>query len=292
MLFYGEGGGEVNVGGGIGDSRTPGYDQIGTVWLAVLHLLTLPLVSNDRWWQSGLAGAIPSSACFVLAGIFLFAAMRRAAKSSAAAWAALGLFALNPNLLYLQSTPMMEPVFLAGFMALLYFTVLFRDTQSVGAVIGAALASLAGLLGVIRKRLFWPVFLVSLPPMCYLWSMHAGQTPIFVPQLWFGSYYNTRYALSVLPLLAIAGGCLPLLAGNKLRPFIAVAVVVLGAMPWLLHREPQNWICWRESQVNSEARRAWTPDAAQFMQSQYRPGEGIFTSLGDLAARLLAAGIP
>src|SRR5260370_5951628 len=41
---------------------------------------------------------------------------------------------------------MMEPVFLAGFMALLYFTILFRDTQSVGAVIGAALASLAASL--------------------------------------------------------------------------------------------------------------------------------------------------
>src|SRR5260370_1153500 len=146
MLFYGEGGGEVNVGGGIGDSRTPGYDQIGTVWLPLLHVMTLPLVGNDRWWRSGLAGAIPSSACFVLAGLFLFAAMRRAAESSAAAWAALGLFALNPNLLYLQSTPMMEPVFLGGFMALLYFTILFRDTQSVGAVIGAALASLAASL--------------------------------------------------------------------------------------------------------------------------------------------------
>jgi hypothetical protein len=403
-LFYGDAESHLNIARRIVDSRTPGYDQIGTVWLPLLHVLTLPLVGNDSWWRSGLAGAIPSSACFVLAGIFLFAAMRRAAQSSSVAWAALGLFALNPNLLYLQSTPMMEPVFLAGFMALLYFTILFRDTQSFGAVIGAALASLAaslsrydgwfvipfvilyfllaarrrkllmaglfaaiaavgplywlghnwwlynnplefyngpyspsaiyqralaqkmdpypgdhdwgkawlffrtaawlcagwgtmiagavGLLGVIRKRLFWPVFLVSLPPMFYLWSMHAGQIPIFVPQLWFGSYYNTRYALSVLPLLAIAGGCLSLLAGKRVRPFIAVAVIVLGAMPWLIHHEPDNWICWKESQVNSEARRAWTRDAALFLKSQYRTGEGIFTSLGDLAGVLREAGIP
>jgi len=145
-LFYGDAEAHLNIARRVVDSRTPGYDQLGTVWLPLLHLLTLPLVSRDGWWRNGLAGAIPSSACFVLAGIFLFAAMRRAAKSSAVAWAALGLFALNPNLLYLQSTPMMEPVFLAGFMALLYFTLLFRDTQSFGAVIGAALASLAASL--------------------------------------------------------------------------------------------------------------------------------------------------
>jgi hypothetical protein len=403
-LFYGDAEAHLTIARRIADSRTPGYDQLGTVWLPLLHVLALPFVSHDNWWRSGIAGAVPSSACFVLAGIFLFAAMHRAAQSSAVAWAALGLFALNPNMLYLQSIPMMEPVFLAGFMALLYFTILFRDTQSFGAVIGAAIASLIaslsrydgwfvipfvtlyilfaarrrkllmaaifgaiaalgplywlahnwwlynnplefyngpyspraiyeralaqkmdpypgdhdwrkawlffrtavwlcagwgamlagalGLLGVVRKRLFWPMFLVSLPPMFYLWSMHAGQTPIFVPQLWFGSYYNTRYALSVLPLLAIAGGCLPLLAGNRFRPFVAIAVVLLGVTPWLIHCEPDAWICWKESQVNSEGRRAWTHDAAQFLKSQYRPGEGIFTSLGDLAGILREAGIP
>lgn len=403
-LFYGDAESHLNIARRIVDSRTPGYDQLGTVWLPLLHLLALPLVKDDSWWRSGLAGAVPSSACFVIAGMFLFAAMRRAVNSSAVAWASAGLFALNPNLLYLQATPMMEPVFLAGFMVLLYFTILFRDTQSLGAVVGAAIASLAaslsrydgwfvipfvtlyfllaarrrrfvtvvifatiaalgplywlghnwwlynnplefyngpysakaiyhralaqkmdpypgdhdwrkawlffrtaawmctgwgamiagaiGLAGVIRKRLFWPVFLVSLPPLFYLWSMHEGQIPIFVPQLWFNSYYNTRYALSVLPLFAIAGGCLPLLASNKLRAFIAVAVIVVATMPWLMHRRPDDWICWKESQVNSETRRAWTRDAARFLHGQYRPGEGIFTSLGDLAGILREAGIP
>ncbi len=61
-------------------------------------------------------------------------------------WRRLGLFALNPNLLYLQSTPMTEPVSLACLMALLYFTVLFRETQSFAAVVGAGVASLAASL--------------------------------------------------------------------------------------------------------------------------------------------------
>src|SRR5439155_5489081 len=98
------------------DSRTPGFDQLGTVWLPMPHLLMAPLVSNDRLWRNGLAGAIPSAAAFVLAGAFLFAAAKSALSSRAAGFAAAGVFALNPNLLYLQSTPMTEPIFLAFLM--------------------------------------------------------------------------------------------------------------------------------------------------------------------------------
>ncbi len=145
-LYYGDAEAHLNIARRILDSRTPGYDQIGTSWLPLPHLLALALVGNDSLWRNGLAGAIPSSVCFVLAGVFLFAAMRRATQSSAAAFAALGLFALNPNLLYLQATPMTEPVFLAGLMAVLYFSVWFRDEQSLWAVTGAAIASLAASL--------------------------------------------------------------------------------------------------------------------------------------------------
>jgi len=67
-------------------------------------------------------------------------------QSSAAAFASAGILALNPNLLYLQATPMTEPIFLAGFMALLYCTILFRDTQSLWAVAGAGIASIAASL--------------------------------------------------------------------------------------------------------------------------------------------------
>ena len=64
--------------------------------------------------------------------------------------------------------------------------------------------------------MFWPVFLAALPPLFYIWSMHSGGTPIFVPTLWPFSYYNTRYALAALPLLAIAGGSLVLLGAATL----------------------------------------------------------------------------
>jgi Dolichyl-phosphate-mannose-protein mannosyltransferase len=404
-LYYGDAEAHLNIARRIVDSRTPGYDQIGSPWLPLPAALTLLLVRYDPWWRNGLAGAIPSSACFVLAGVFLFAAVRRAMNSSAAAAAALGIFALNPNLLYLQSTPMTESVFLAGFMAVLYCTVLFRDTQSLWAVGGAGMASLAaslsryegwflipfvtlyflfvarrrrlvaalvfgaiaslgplywlahnwwlysnplefyngpysakgiyqraldrhmppspgdhdwakawlffrtaarlcagwgavivaaaGLVGVLWRRAFWPLVLTALAPVFYLWSMYSGGSPIFVPQLWFNSYYNTRYGLAAFPLLAIAGAGLVLLGSKRLRPFLAVAAIGVAAAPWLINSKPDSWICWKESQVNSEGRRAWTREAARVLAAEYKPGTGIYTSFGDdMVAVLREAGIP
>ena len=293
-LYYGDAEAHLDIARRVMDSRRPGYDQLGTVWLPLPHLLMLPLVRNDALWRTGLAGAIPSSACFVCAGVFLYAALRRAARSSAVALASLGLLALNPNLLYLQATPMTETVALAALMALLYFTVLFHETQSLAAVMGAGIASIAaslaryegwfvipfvalyflivgrgwkrfgaaalfcaiavlgplywlahnwwlysnplefyngpysavaiyrralaqnmapyrgdhdwqmaalyyltalrlcagltvvviaiaGLAGVLLKRVFWPILFAAIPPLFYVWSMHSGGTPIFVP---------------------------------------------------------------------------------------------------------------
>jgi len=403
-LYYGDAEAHLNIARRIVDSRTRDYDQLGTVWLPLPHLLTLGLIWNDRLWRNGLAGAIPSSTCFVAAGCFLFAAMRRATHSSAVALATLSVFALNPNLLYLQATPMTEAVSLAGLCAVLYFSVRFRETQSWADVAGAAISSLAasltryegwfvlpfvaayflwaarrrklltallfsaiaiagplywlahnwfvysnaleffngpysarsiyqqtldqhvqpypgdhdwrkawlffrtaawrcagsdvvfaavpGLLVALWKRLLWPLFFAALIPFFYLWSMHSGGTPIYVPELWFGSYYNTRYGLAALALLSIAGGSLALAAPQRLRPYVAAGVVMVASVPWLMRPVPDNWICWKESEVNSEARRAWTREAAAFLSKQYRPGQGIFTSFGDLTAIFREAGIP
>ena len=404
-LYYGDAEAHLNIARRIVDSRTPGYDQIGTPWLPLPTILTLTLVHYDPWWRNGLAGAIPSSACFVVACVCLFAAIRRAMRSSAAAFAATGIFALNPNLLYLQATPMTEPVFLAGLMALLYCTVLFRDTQSLWAVLGAGVASLAaslsryegwflipivtlyflfaarsrrpvaalvfgaiaslgplywlahnwwlygnplefyngpysargiyqraldrhmppspgdhdwrkawlffrtaarvcagwgavivagiGLAGALWKRCFWFLLAAALLPIFYVWSMCAGGTPIFLPELWFGSYYNTRYGLAALPLLAIAGAGVVLLAHQRLRPFVAVAAIATAVAPWLIHPAPDNWICWKESQVNSIGRRSWAPAVAQLLRSEYKLGTGIYSSFGDdFVACLREAGIP
>ncbi len=397
-LYYGDAVSHLNIARRIVDSRTPGPNQLGTPWLPLPHLLMIPFVRDDRLWQTGLAGAIPMAGCFVIAATFLFAAAKSVFASRAAGAAAAALFALNPNLLYLQSTPMTEPVFLACLMAVLYFTVLFARTQSMWAAMCAGLAAcagtlaryegwflipfvsvyflvaakrrrfataivfsalavlgpiswlahnawysgdalafyrgegsaqaiqgsayypgkdsweiawlqfrtvtrlclgpalcclgLAGGLAAILKRAIWPLVLLALPPLFYIWSLHSASAPIFVPNLWPHSYYNTRYGLSMLPLTAFAAGALVAWTPLRFRAIGAAIVVLASCAPWLLKPHAGAVITWKESQVNSVARRAWTSEAADFLRSHYQPRSGIFTTFGDITGIFERAGIP
>ncbi len=403
-LYYGDAEAHLNIARRILDSRTPGPDQIGTVWLPLPHLLMLPFVVHDGLWRSGLAGAIPSAICFAAAALFLFAAVRAALDSRAAAWTALAVFAGNPNLLYLAGTPMTEPLLLACLTALLWCTVGFDRRPSLVWAAAAGVAALAasltryegwfllpfaalffllrpsgrrvsacavfcviaglgplawlahnawyysnplefyngpysaqaiyqralqagmarypgdhdwpralryyaaavqqcaawplvalaaaGLVAALRRRIWWPFLLLALPGVFYIWSMHSSGTPIFLPGLWPNSFYNTRYALPTLPLLALLAGAAALLVPARLRAWAPTVLAAAALAPWWVHPRPADWIVWKESQVNSEARRAWTRQASGFLASAYRPGSGVFTSFGDLTAIFRQAGIP
>lgn len=130
ILYYGDAAAHLNASRSIIDSKTPGYDQLGTVWLPVLHVICLPWVANDWLWRTGLAGTIPVAICFVIAGLFFFLAACEAYESTAAAAIVVACFALNPNVLYLASIPMTEVVFLAGLSILLFALLRFRNTRS------------------------------------------------------------------------------------------------------------------------------------------------------------------
>lgn len=142
-LYYGDAAAHVNIARRVIDSRTPGYDQLGTVWLPLPHVLMLPLVKRDELWRTGLAGAIPAAVFFVLGAAFFYAAVRRATESIAAAIAGTAALALNPNLLYLQATPMTEPIALACLAAAVFFCVSFQQAERWRYVLGAAVAVLA-----------------------------------------------------------------------------------------------------------------------------------------------------
>jgi hypothetical protein len=99
------------------DSLTPGWRQIGAVWLPLPHLLDLVAVLPDWGYRSGYP-AVAISIGSLAAGLAALAAyVWRQTASTAAALAAPALILANPNLLYLQSTPMTEPLLL-GLMGL------------------------------------------------------------------------------------------------------------------------------------------------------------------------------
>ena len=143
ILYYGDAAAHLNISRSIIDSRTPGYDQLGTVWLPLLHVLCLPFVINDWLWSTGLAGTLPVAICFVIAGTCFYLAARFAYRDALAASVVVACFALNPNLLYLASIPMTEVVFFAGLAVLLLALFAFRERQQRYWVVLGAAASCA-----------------------------------------------------------------------------------------------------------------------------------------------------
>ncbi len=92
------------------DSLTPEYSQIGAVWLPLPHLLNLLPVQIDWLYRTGLSGVAISVLSFALACYAIARLVLRVTGSRAAATVSVGMFALDPDVLYLQSTPMTEPL--------------------------------------------------------------------------------------------------------------------------------------------------------------------------------------
>jgi hypothetical protein len=396
-LLDGDAEAHLNIARRLLDSRTPGPEQLGTGWLPLPHILLVPFTLRDSWWRSGIAGAVPSAAYLSLAGIFLFAAARRAFQSAAAGWAAAFLFALNPNSLYLGAVPMTEMLFAGALAALLWSSLWFRDSGSLLAVAAAAIASnaasltryegwflipfvaayfwfssrrvlpaavfaataslaplawlahnafyynnplefysgpwsamaihnrelaqgvvvptdhnwvasfryyleaarltagmplavlgLAGALVALMRRQWWPLALLLLCPIFYIWSLHSGGADLYVPTLWPFTAYNTRYALPALMFAAFAASALASVFLGW--PTLAAAVVLFAGClgPWL---QPAP-LTWKEARDNSEGRRQAQSLAAEYLAANYRTGSGIIMSLGQLSGVLREAGIP
>ena len=332
LLLYGDAVAHLGIARRILDSHNPGLVQLGGVWLPLPHLLMLPFVQKMEWWQNGLAGAWPLLICYIVsvAGIYRLARWLMIPRWALAATA---LYALNPNLLYLSTTAMTEPLFL---MLLIWTTLLTVECvaaikssrQSVvssrllllgifilaavftrydGWVLGAAVwcvvtfclarerevwrsvgssfivftflviagpiswlaynqdffhdpldfmrgpysaaaiekktmppdgqhhrgwhnpawallfyartaqidaafwetgfvlmgAAVGGLILIIRRRFVLSSLLLWMPLPFYIYSIAYGSVPIFIPQLWPHSYYNSRYGMELLPALAV-----------------------------------------------------------------------------------------
>ncbi|OYT72016.1 MAG: hypothetical protein CFK52_06545 [Chloracidobacterium sp. CP2_5A] len=89
------------------------YIQLGSPWLPLPHALAAPLAAFDTLWRTGLAGSFVSLAAFAIAAAFLFDLVADLTESKLAATIAWLTFALNPSLLYVQTTPLTEPLLLA-----------------------------------------------------------------------------------------------------------------------------------------------------------------------------------
>lgn len=94
------------------DSLTPGWQQIGAVWLPLPHVLNALPVQYDVAYRTGASAVLLSVVASAVATTALAALVRRVTGTWSAAAAAAAVFACNPNVAYLQATPMTEPLLL------------------------------------------------------------------------------------------------------------------------------------------------------------------------------------
>ena len=411
MLLYGDAVAHLGIARGIVDTRAPGLGNLGGVWLPLPHLLMLPFIGRMEWWQNGMAGAWPSLACFVLAVMGLYRLARRLLPP---AWAlvATAFFGLNANLLYLSTTAMTEPLFLALLVWIVLLTLELTDAVRAGearfaggrlvllgmlnfaavmtrydgwvlsaAVWGLAMwqlarkpelrrgivpqlvtftfltvagpllwfgynhvyghdwldflrgpysareiwhnpawslmlyartaqvdaawwetgwllaaAALWGTWRAIRERMNGTALLLWLPLPFYVYSISYGSVPIFIPQLYPHSYYNSRYGVEMLPVLAVFlayalwslarrfGSTQPLLM--RLGPPLCLLLIVVNTL-LMLHATP---LVLKEAMVNSRGRLALEEPLARELQALPRSATILMENSSHVGA-LQTAGI-
>ena len=206
ILLYGDAEGHINIARRVFDSRTPGPLQLGTVWLPLPHLLMMPFLISDWAWRTAVGGSIPSMAAYVAAAVGIFR-LARGFSGKTSAWFAVAVFAGNPSLIYLQTTAMTEPLYLALFVWSVVHLVEFARSVNGSDWISArgslfwcaislagctmtrydgwiamAVAAIVVLVVALRKRNTPESRLLWLPILRFLLICGAG------PLLWFG--YN------------------------------------------------------------------------------------------------------
>lgn len=130
ILLNGDAVAHTNIARHVFDSRAPGILEFGTVWLPLPHLIDIPFVASNRIWQSGVGASIPSMIAYV-AGVLGIFRLVRGIASRVAAWLAALIYALNPNLIYMQATAMTEALYLALFIwAIVHFSEFVRSAPT------------------------------------------------------------------------------------------------------------------------------------------------------------------
>ncbi len=123
------------------DSLTPGFAELGNVWLPMFHLLAAPLAINDHLWRTGLAGSLISTVAFSVSAWFLFRLALEMNGNLASAFVTLAAFLLCPSMFYLSGTPMTEPLAIMWAVLAVYGLFHYQISGRTLCLVGAAVAA-------------------------------------------------------------------------------------------------------------------------------------------------------
>src|SRR5262249_39802382 len=136
------------------DSLTPGWQQIGAVWLPLPHVINALPVQIDALYRSGASGTAISVLSTAVAVWVISSIVLRHSQSVVAAVAGAVLFVANPNVLYLQSTPMTEPLLFATTFVAVYAAMAWVNARALTPVMWPGLALVAACM---TRYEAWPI---------------------------------------------------------------------------------------------------------------------------------------
>lgn len=130
-LAYNDARSHLDIARRVVEGLKPGLAQLGSVWLPLPHFLMIPTVWNDFMWHSGLSGAILSMASFVFTAVLIYLFLKQLNIGLVGRIIGVLIFALNLNVLYLQSTAMTELLLIATGTAASYYLTLWVKSQKI-----------------------------------------------------------------------------------------------------------------------------------------------------------------
>ena len=169
------------------DNLTPGWQQLGAVWLPLPHILDLLPVQVDLFYRTGLFASIVSIACLAITCYASSRLILRATGSSVGAITCTVLLVFNTNLLYLHTTPMTEPLLLAATFLVVLWLVEWIDAAEAGSrEPGIRLPSklAAALFAAMWTRYeAWPVVATAMVAAGYAMWRHGASLPVSVKRV-------------------------------------------------------------------------------------------------------------
>lgn len=137
-LAYNDARSHLDIGRRVVEGLKPGLAQLGSVWLPLPHLLMVPTIWNDVMWHTGLAGALQSMISYVATGMIIYMFLRMLGVGMLGRIVGVCVFALNTNIVYLQSVAMTELLLIATTMIGIYELVLWHKTDDILSLIRAS----------------------------------------------------------------------------------------------------------------------------------------------------------
>lgn len=191
ILAYGDAESHLNIAKRIIQSLTPGLAQMGGIWLPLPHLMMVPFVAIEPLYRTGLAGSIVGGFSFVISALFLYRLTMLLTGNKYAAYICSLAFILNPNILYLQSTPMTElPLIMFFILSSFYFIQYVKNERK---LLPLLLAGFFGFCAVLTRYDGW--FLVAIEAAVIVilnmmkkenWGRMEGKVLLFSTLSFFG----------------------------------------------------------------------------------------------------------